>query len=164
MYYYSFLLTPSQPNSNINYTQFTNEILEAVESVNDGIAFKRDGKYIEMSPTGISNQQITLTLKCKTPLGHAARSLSALTRNLTTNYSDIFSQYVFNKTLFHMTLDKQYSSYDDMNISDTDLIHGVIDLIYTHTTSTKDEADLREKTISCMKELIKPYLKNKTAD
>lgn len=159
MYYYSFSLTPSQPNSSINYTQFSKEILSAAKSVNDGIAFKRDGKSIDISPMNIDNQKILLTLKCKTPLIHAARSLSALTRYLTTNYSDVFSQYVFNKTLFHMTLDKQYSSYDDMSISDTDLIHGVIDLVYTHTTSTKDEADLREKTISSMKELIKPYLK-----
>ena len=98
MYYYRFQLTPSQPNSDINYTNYQYEILSAVNSVNNGIAFKRDGKFIEMSNNDINSKEINLVLKCKTPLVHAARSLSALTRYLTTNYSNIFSKYIFNKT------------------------------------------------------------------
>lgn len=160
MYYYCFQLTPSHPNSNIDYQKYRNEIILAINSVNNGIAFKRDGKTIEITNNDINTQEINLTLKCKTPLIHAARSLSALTRNLTGNYPNIFSQYVFNKTLFHMELISQGSSFDDMEeISDTDLLKGVIDLLYTHTTTTKAEAVLREKTISNMKELIKPYIK-----
>lgn len=159
MYYYKFKLTPSQPNSEIDYTMYQQEILAAIDSVNNGIAFKRDGKTIDINKEDINEKEITLTLNCKTPLDHAARSLSALTRNLTGNYSDIFSKYIFNKTLFHMDLISQDSSYDNLNISDTDLMKGVIDLLFTHTTSTKAEADLREQTISQMKELIKPYIK-----
>ena len=101
MYYYNFKLTPSQPNSNIDYTKHQQEILSSINSVNNGIAFKRDGKTIELTTTDIESQEIRLTLKCKTPLSHAARSLSALTRNLTGNYPNIFAQYVFNKTLFY---------------------------------------------------------------
>ena len=158
MYYYRFQLTPSQPNSDIDYTNYQYEILSAVNSVNNGIAFKRDGKFIEMSNNDINSKEIKLVLKCKTPLVHAARSLSALTRYLTTNYSDIFSKYVFNKTLFHMNLISQDSSYDDLVISDTDLIKGIVDLLFTYTTTTKIEADMREQTISSIKELIKPYI------
>lgn len=158
MYYYRFQLTPSQPNSNIDYTNYQYEILSAVNSVNNGIAFKRDGKFIEMSNNDINSKELKLVLKCKTPLVHAARSLSALTRYLTTNYSDIFSKYVFNKTLFHMNLISQDSSYDDLVISDTDLIKGIVDLLFTYTTTTKTEADMRKQTISSIKELIKPYI------
>ncbi len=158
MYYYRFQLTPSQPNSEIDYTNYQSEILSAVNSVNNGIAFKRDGKFIEMSNNDINSKELKLVLKCKTPLVHAARSLSALTRYLTTNYSDIFSKYVFNKTLFHMSLISQDSSYDDLVISDTDLIKGIVDLLFTYTTTTKTEADMREQTISSIKELIKPYI------
>lgn len=160
MYYYRFQLTPSQPNSDIDYTDYQHEILSAVDAVNNGIAFKRDGKFIEMSKNDIKFKELQLVLKCKTPLVHAARSLSALTRNLTTNYSDIFSKYVFNKTLFHMNLISQDSSYDNLEISDTDLIKGVVDLLFTYTTTTKTEAVLREQTISQIKELIKPYIHN----
>lgn len=159
MYYYCFQLTPSQSNSDVDYTNYRHEILSAVNSVNNGIAFRRDGKFIEMSDKDINPKELKLILKCKTPLVHAARSLSALTRNLTSNYPDIFAQYMFNKTLFHMNLVSQDSSYDNLEISDTDLIKGVIDLLFTYTTTTKTEADLREKTISRIKELIKPYIK-----
>ena len=158
MYYYRFQLTPSQPNSEIDYTNYQSEILSAVNSVNNGIAFKRDGKFIEMSNNDINSKELKLVLKCKTPLVHAARSLSALTRYLTTNYSVILSKYVFNKTLYHMSLISQDSSYDDLVISDTDLIKGIVDLLFTYTTTTKTEADMREQTISSIKELIKPYI------
>lgn len=158
MYYYRFQLTPSQPNSEIDYTNYQSEILSAINSVNNGIAFKRDGKFIEMSNNDINSKEIKLVLKCKTPLVHAARSISALTRYLTTNYSDIFSKYVFNKTLFHMNLISQDSSYDDLVISDTDLMKGIVDLLFTYTTTTKTEADMRKQTISSIKELIKPYI------
>lgn len=159
MYYYRFQLTPSQPNSEIDYTNYQSEILSAINSVNNGIAFKRDGKFIEMSNNDINSKEIKLVLKCKTPLVHAARSISALTRYLTTNYSDIFSKHVFNKTLFHMNLISQDSSYDDLGmISDTDLIKGIVDLLFTYTTTTKTEADMRKQTISSIKELIKPYI------
>ena len=160
MYYYRFQLTPSHPNSDIDYTKYQQVIISAINSVNNGIAFKRDGKNIEITNSDISSQKIHLTLKCKTPLSHAARSLSALTRYLTGNYPDIFAKYIFNKTLFHMEMISQYSSFDDMNeLSDTDLLKGIIDLLFTHTTTTKTESDLREKTISNIKELIKPYIK-----
>lgn len=160
MYCYNFQLTPSQPNSNIDYTKYQKEIISAINSANSGIAFKRDGKTIDITDKDIETQKITLTLKCKTPLGHAARSLSALTRNLTGKYPEIFAQYVFNKTLFHMNLISQKSSFDDMDeVSDTDLLKGVVDLLFTYTTTTKAEADLRDQTISNMKELVKPYIK-----
>lgn len=159
MYFYGFKLTPSQPNSDIDYTKYQHELLKAVESVNNGIAFKRDGKRIELDKNDIKENEILLTLTCKTPLEHAARSLSALTRNLTGNYPNIFSQYVFNKTLFRMELISQDSSFSDLEMSDTDLLKGIIDLLFTHTTTTKAEADLRVQTIKSIKELVKPYIK-----
>ena len=158
MYYYDFSLTPSQPNSDVDFSKYKTEIITAIDSVNNGIAFKRDGKSIDINDEDITCQKIKLTLRCKTPLNHAARSLSALTSNLTRNYPKIFGKYIFNKTLFHMDLISQRSSFDDLEITDTDLIKGVIDLLFTHTTTTKEEATLREQTITQMKELIKPYI------
>lgn len=159
MYFYRFKLTPSQPNSTIDYTKYLQELSEAINSVNNGIAFRRDGKCIELAKNDIKEKEIMLTLCCKTPLEHAARSLSALTRNLTVNYPSIFSEYVFNKTLFRMDLISQDSSFSDLEMSDTDLLKGVIDLLFTHTTTTKDEAELRVQTIKTIKELVKPYIK-----
>lgn len=158
MYYYKFILTPSQPNSDIEYTKYQQEIISAVAAVNNGIAFKRDGKKIELETKDIQEKKIMLTLTCKTPLEHAARSLSALTRNLTVNYSEIFSQYIYNKTLFRMDLISQDSSFGDTEISNTDLLKGVIDLLFTYTTTTKAEAQLRSETIKKIKELVKPYI------
>lgn len=158
MYYYSFKLTPSQPNSDIDYTDYQQEILSAIRTANSGIAFKRDGKRIDVAKEDIKSNEIILTLNCKTPLERAARSLSALTRNLTGNYPEIFSKYVYNKTLFHMELISQDSSFDDLEISDTNLLKGVIDLLFTYTATTKTDAILREQTISKIKELIKPYI------
>lgn len=82
-----------------------------------------------------------------------------MTRNLTSNYPDIFSQYVFNKTLFRMDLISKDSSFGNIEITDTDLIKGLIDLLFSHTTTTTAEADLRVKTINEIKELVKPCIK-----
>ncbi len=160
MYIYFFHLSPSKSNSNIDYTdeKVQNMLNEAVVAINNGLAFSRDGKKICINSIDIS--KIELTLSCKTALTHSARSLSALTRYLTTNYSEYFKLHIYNKTLFNMNLISQESHFGlgTNEISDTDLLKGVIDILYTYTTTTKKEADLRIDTIKQMKDLIKPFL------
>ena len=160
MYTYFFHLSPSKSNSNIVYTdeKVKNMLNEAITAINNGLAFSRDGKTISIN--NIDVNKIELTLSCKTALTHSARSLSALTRYLTTYYSEYFEPYVYNKTLFNMKLISQESHFglETNEISDTDLLKGVIDILYTYTTTTKKEADLRIDTINQMKDLIKPFL------
>lgn len=148
------------PHSDIDYTKYQQIIRTAIRDVNEGITFRRDGKCIALKE--IKEKEILLTLNCKTPLVHAARSLSALTRNLTCNYPESFSPFIYNRTLFHMDLLSQDSSFGDLDIfdiTDTDLLKGVIDLLFTHTTTTKAEAEIREQTINKIKELVRPYIK-----
>lgn len=158
MFTYVFELTPSKPRSEIDYCSIRQILLDTVESVNHGYSFQLDGKSVTVS--NIEPQKISLTLQCKTALRHAARSLSAITRYLTGHYAEIFQAEIYNKTLFHMNLISQKSSFDcnTDDISDTDLLKGVVDLLYTYTTTTRQEAQLRVETIHKMKDLIKPYL------
>lgn len=162
MYNYYFELTPSKPNSTIDFTSnnICKTLIASTENVNNGLAFKRDGKSIMI--TNIEQKKICITLSCKTALIHAARSLSAITRYLTTHYPDTYQNEIYNKTLFSMKLLSQESSFGSemSDISDADLLKGMVDLLYTYTTSTKKEADLRKETIENMKRLIRPFLNN----
>lgn len=160
MYNYYFELTPSKPNSTIDFTSnnIYKTLITSTENVNNGLAFKRDGKSITI--TNIEKKKIYMTLSCKTALIHAARSLSAITRYLTTHYPNTYENEIYNKTLFSMKLLSQESSFGSeiSDISDADLLKGMVDLLYTYTTSTKKEADLRMETIKNMKKLIRPFL------
>lgn len=160
MYTYRFELTPSKPGSDIDYTaaDIKESISESAKGVNSGIVYRRDDKSIEIEK--IEKQRIVLKLTCRTSLLHSARSLSAVTRYLTTYYQEVFKDEIYNKTLFRMRLLSQESSFGrhGSDISDAELLKGVVDLLYTYTTSTKKEADSREETIRQMKELVKPYL------
>jgi len=160
MYNYIFHLSPSKANTDIDFTSDNVQrmLIEAVNSINKGLAFTRDGKAISLN--SIEVDKIELTLTCKTALLHSTRSLSALTRYLTRNYSEYFAPYIYNKTLFNMNLISQESHFgiETNEISDTDLLKGVIDLLYTYTTTTKKESDLRIDTITQMKKLITPFI------
>lgn len=158
MYTYFFKLTPSRNKSTINFLELEDNLRDAQKNVNSGTAFQRDGKQISIDFASMEPRAIYLTLTCKTPLLHAARSLSALTRYLVSHGE--FSEYIYNKTLFNTELLSQDSSFgkEISEISDTDMLKGVIDLLYTYTTSTKKEADARLETINQIKTLIAPYL------
>lgn len=158
MYTYFFKLTPSRNKSSINFLELKDNLQEAQQNVNSGTAFQRDGKRIAIDFASLEPRVIYLTLTCRTPLLHAARSLSALTRYLVSHCE--LDEYIYNKTLFYIELLSQDSSFgkDASEISDTDMLKGIIDLLYTHTTSTKKEADARLETINQIKTLIAPYL------
>lgn len=160
MFCYSFELVPSNPHTTIDYCSppIRQALLDAAAAVNKGYTYQLDGKSVTI--TNINPQKIHLTLQCKTALRHSARSLSAITRYLTSHYEQIFQNEIYNKTLFHMHLIGQTSSWDynTDDISDTDLLKGVVDLLFTSTTTTKREAQQRVATIQKMKELVKPYL------
>ena len=107
MYNYTFLLTPARNKSDIAFTSYKPLILEAINNINNGLAFKRDCKKIFLDVDNIYDKEITLILSSKNMLTNPSRSLSALTRYLTTYYSETFHPYVYNKTLFNINLLKE---------------------------------------------------------
>jgi len=156
MYNYFFELLPSKRGTDLDFCEHREKINEAVENINNGLVFKRDRKKIEI--TSIERNKIKLTLSCKTPLVHSARSLSSLTRYLTTHYTKDFEPYISNKTLFSMNLIAQENAFEDFDISNEEMLKGVIDLLYTYTTSTNKEVKQRDEVIKQIKELVKPYI------
>lgn len=157
MYTYLFELTPARRGNRFVPSDYIEELKAAEENINNGLAFRRDGKKIKIE--SVDDEKIMLTLTCKTALVHASRSLSALTRYLTTYYRDTFEEYVYNKTLFAITLISQKSSFESSKevLSNEEILKGVIDLLYSYTTTTLTEANERKKVIETISDLVKPY-------
>lgn len=159
MYVYTFELTPAKKYKDINYTLFTDIFNEACQYINKGISYTRDGKKLYIKEIHLDN--LIVILESTNSLQNPTRSLSALTRFLTTNYSNIFKKYIYNKTLFSMKLLDSSSTYSDEPycLSNEEMLKAIIDLLYAFTAKSVSETQNRKKTIDQMKELIKPYLK-----
>ena len=158
MYIYTLELTPSKKFDNIDYTQYKDIFSEACLYINKGLFFTRDKK--ELSILELNRESLIVKLSSKNSLQNPARSISALTRFLTTNYTDIFKGYVYNKTLFSMRLisSDNISTDDTYEISDEELLKVLIDLLYAYTAKSVSDTQRRKKTIDQIKTLIKPYL------
>lgn len=102
-----------------------------------------------------------LELTSKTSLTNPSRSISALTRYLTTYHKDVFESSIFNKTLFSIELLSceiaSSSIFEEM--SDEDLLKAMIDLLYGYTATNNADTLARKKTISEIKKLMLPYIK-----
>lgn len=159
MYVYTLELTPAKKYETMDYTSFTEIFNEACLYINKGLSFTRDGKELHVKEINTNN--LIVILKSTNFLQNPARSLSALTRYLTTNYSNIFKEYVYNKTLFSMKLLESNCIYsnDSSYISDEEMLKAIIDLLYAFTAKSVSDTQNRKKTIDQMKELIKPYMK-----
>ena len=157
MYSYNFLLKPANKHSNINYLEISDLITSSSISCNQGVTYTRDSKEMEL--IDIKPNQIQLKLHCKTPLVNASRSLSALSRELLKNNSDVFTDSIYNKTLFSIQLLDEQHSFSDESLSDPDLIKAIVDLLYTYTATTPADAEKRNSTISQIKTLVAPYYK-----
>ncbi len=154
MFCYSFILTPSRSKSDIVFTDFANLFIEAIAHINAGLAFKRDGKELEIDASSIKEKTLRITLRSPMQLTNPARSLSSLTRYLTSNYPDEFRPYIYNKTLFNIKPDTQSSitgeTKDEM--TNEELLKSIIDLLYTQT-NTKEKT----QAIKDLKEIVKRF-------
>lgn len=159
MYIYTLELTPAKKYGTMDYTAFKELFDEACFYINKGVCFTRDGKELHIKE--INKEKIVVTLNSKNSLQNPARSLSALTRFLTTNYTDIFREYIYNKTLFSMRLieSNTINSYNAIDISDEEMLKTLIDLLYAFTAKSVPDTQNRKKTIDQIKELIRPYVK-----
>ena len=102
MFIYNLELVPSKKYVSLDYTKYKDIFSESCTYINRGLAFTRDQKALKI--LSIEKEKITVQLESANPLQNPTRSLSALTRFLTSNYSGIFEEYVYNKTLFNMSL------------------------------------------------------------
>ena len=159
MYVYTLELTPAKKYETMDYTSFTEIFNEARHYINKGLSYTRDGKELHVKE--INTDNLIVILKSTNSLQNPTRSLSALTRFLTTNYSNIFKEYVYNKTLFSMKLLESNCIYsnDSSYISDEEMLKAIIDLLYAFTAKSVSDTQNRKKTIDQMKELIRPYMK-----
>lgn len=157
MQIYKYELTPSKPHSTINYCEkgVRATLLKAPQSINDGYAFRRDGKALRIEAENVGPQRIVVTLESKASLPHATRSLSALTRYLSTRHADIWAGEIYNRTIFRMTLLSADSDNAPEDLSDAELSAGLIKLLFSD--NAVDPA-LR-KTIVEVKRLLLPFLK-----
>lgn len=157
MYNYTFLLTPARNKSDIAFTSYKPLILEAINNINNGLAFKRDCKKIFLDVDNIYDKEITLILSSKNMLTNPSRSLSALTRYLTTYYSETFHPYVYNKTLFNINLLSQETSsgLTPEEFSNEELLKAIIDLLYSADAVTNKS---KKDAILQIKKLIIPFI------
>lgn len=159
MYRYVFELTPAKPHSSFNYCDVQDILLEAAEAANGGYAYRADGKAISID--SVMPQKIHLTLRSRAALTHAARCLSAFTRALTGGHPDVFSSEIYHRTLFRMDLissDVSFVDSTERDVSDPELLRGIVNLLFFSPGPTKPERDLRAKTISEIKRILLPYL------
>ena len=155
MYYYTFTLTPSRNKSDIVFSDHTELFLEAVENINNGLAFKRDGKTLSIDASTISGKSLIATLSSVNKLTNPARSLSALTRYLTTYHTDVFKPYVYNKTLFSINLESQSCSTNlkKNKMTHEELLKAIIDLLYTQKDSKEKRDAIKE-----LENIVKPFM------
>lgn len=155
MYYYSFSLTPSRNKSDIVFCKYITLFKEAIDNINNGLAFKRDGKTLILDENLIFEKSLSVSLSSISQLSNPARSLSSLTRYLTTNYSDIFKPYLYNKTLFNIRLESQSCSISLNNneMTNEELLKAIIDLLYTEKPSTK-----KTTAIDNIKNIVKDFM------
>ena len=159
MYTYTFKLMFAKKKTTLDFMQCNEFVFEAIKDINAGLTFKRDGKSFSVEQ--LSKQELILKLTSKTSLTNPSRSISALTRYLTTYHKDVFESSIFNKTLFNIELlsCESVSSSIFEEMSDEDLLKAMIDLLYGYTVTNNADTLARNKTISEIKKLMLPYIK-----
>ncbi len=158
MYHYTLRLSPARLKSSLIITEHKTLISEAIEAINGGISFKRDGKYLVL--LNIGDKEMTIRLTSQDPLANPARSLSALTRYLTTKYPEIVEPYIFNKTLFNIQMLSQESTtmhQEDFSLSNEEIMKTMIDLLYTYP-STRDVKAAKHQ----IAEILRPFVEKRS--
>lgn len=161
MFCYKYKLVPANKKSPIDYTLYKDSIELAIETANNGSVFIRDRKRIEL--IDIQPQMINIYLYSIKQLEHPARSLSALTRALT-SYSFVWKAELYSKKVFNMipismieTGDGDKSGSEDM--TNEDILKTMIDLLYQPVYGNYNDEQDRNKAIEQIKEILQPYYK-----
>lgn len=150
MYFYRFILTASRLKSGLVFSEHKEKFSEAVRSINSGIVFQRTGKTLSIDK--IQERSMEVTLESRGQLENPAKSLSAITRYLTTNYPEIFNKYLYNKTLMNMKLDSQSSSPDPLEkMNNSELLKRIIDIL------SEPESEKKKKTIAELKDTVTKF-------
>lgn len=159
MHTYIFSLMFARKRTALNFVEYKDIFIEAINDINDGSAFKRDRKNFQIEK--IDADELIIKLTSKESLTNPARSISALTRYLTTYHFDIFGNSIYNKTLFKIELlsKENHVSTAPQDLSNEDLIKGMIDLLYSYTSTSNSETLSRNKTIQEIKKMIAPFIK-----
>lgn len=156
---YSFILTPSNKKSIIDFAELENKyriFTSASENCNSGITFSRSGKKITLKK--IEPNQITLVLSAISPLSSPTRTLSAFSREiikLNEKYNCL-TDAIYNHTLFNTRLEavkKEITTIKEM--TDAELIVSITNLIFSPSSY---EPIRRENTINRLKEIMLPYI------
>lgn len=159
-YIYTFELRFSKRGSSLNFKEIYDLLEEACENINNGLAYRRDGKSLEL--LNCKEKILTLNLTSKRSLPNPARSLSALTRYLTTFYRETFEEEIYNKTLFAMKLTSITEEVPDKGavsaLSHEELLKGMIDLLYSYTALSNADALKRKNDIEAIKQIVVPYI------
>lgn len=159
MYIYYFEISLAKKRTNKKISDFSHYLYEACANINTALTFQRDKKKLEVN--SIDDLYAYVSLSSENALTNPVRSLSALTRYLTTNYGEVFAPIIFNKILFQMKLIKQEvsASHSVDEISDEELIKSIIDLLYGYTATTNSETLARNKAIKDLKQIMHPFIK-----
>lgn len=159
MYVYTFELTFAKKRTTLKFNECKDIIEGAINDINNGIAFKRDGKSFKIEQ--IRGNDLILKLTSKNSLANPSRSISALTRYLTTYHWNIVGNSIYNKTLFSLKLLSQENIVPSapQELSNEDLMKGMIDLLYGYTSTSNSDTLSRNKTIKEIKQLVAPYIK-----
>lgn len=159
MYIYIFKLSFAKKRITLKLNECKDLILNAINDINDGISFKRDKKSFQIEQFGENN--LILKLTSKNQLSNPSRSISALTRYLTTYHLDVFESLLYNKTLFSIKMLSQENCVSSIpqEMSNEDLLKGMIDLLYGYTSISNSDTLSRNKTIKEIKQLVAPYIK-----
>ena len=169
MFCYKYKLVPANKKSPIDYTLYKDSIELAIETANHGSVFIRDRKKIEL--IDIQPQMINIYLHSVKKLEHPARSLSALTRALT-SYSFVWKAELYSKKVFNMipismieVSDADDSKSEDM--TNEDILKTMIDLLYQPVYGNYNDEQDRKEAIGEIKKILLPYYigeKNKDED
>jgi hypothetical protein len=154
MYHYNFRFSPARQKSGLIFTEHKMFIEEAIKAVNGGISFKRDGKILDL--LNIDDKEMVIKLTSQDPLANPARSLSALTRYLASKYSNLFEQYIYNKTLFNiqaLSQESTTSSKDDFSLSNEEIMKALIELLYTYPNTKEVKVAKAQIT-----EILRPFV------
>ena len=159
MYSYLFSLKFAKKRANISFKGYIDIIKEAIENVNHGLVFRRDRK--EMNIDHWNDTEMFIKLQSREKLTNPVRSLSGITRYLMKFHSETFDKLIYNKIIFTIILISQEIKSTEINtdLSNEELMKGMIDLLYSYTSTSNAETISRNKTIEQMKSLIAPYIK-----
>lgn len=161
MFCYKYKLVPANKKSPIDYTLYRESIELAIETANNGSVFIRDRKKIEL--IDIQPQVINIYLHSVKQLEHPARSLSALTRALT-SYSFVWKAELYSKKVFNMipismveVAENDASTSEDM--TNEDILKTMIDVLYQPVYGNYNDERDRNEAIGKIKEILLPYYK-----